>query len=52
MPDEGNRVHRGLKGVYFERSPTTYIDGQSGELHYRGYSIHDLAVNSTFEETT
>ena len=51
MPDDGNRVHRGLKGVYFERSPTTYIDGQSGELRYRGYSIHDLAANSTFEET-
>lgn len=51
MPDEGNRVHRGLKGVCFERSPTTFIDGRKGELRYRGYSIHDLAANSTFEET-
>ena len=39
-------------GVYFERSPTTFIDGRAGDLHYRGYSIHDLARNSTFEETS
>ena len=49
---EGERIHRGLKGVYFERSPTTFIDGRAGELRYRGYSIHDLAQNSTFEETS
>ena len=45
------RIHRGLKGVYFDRSPATYIDGQAGELRYYGYSIHDLAAHSTFEET-
>jgi len=28
-----------------------YIDGRAGELRYRGYSIHDLAEHSTFEET-
>jgi citrate synthase len=44
-------IHRGLKGVYFERSATTFIDGKAGELRYRGYSIHDLAQYSTFEET-
>lgn len=44
-------VHRGLKGVYFDRSPVCYIDGRAGELRYRGYSIHDLARASTFEET-
>lgn len=44
-------IHRGLKGVYFDRSPTTFIDGRSGELLYRGYSIHDLAEHSSFEET-
>ena len=46
-----DKIHRGLKGVYFDRSPATYIDGQAGELRYYGYSIHDLAENSTFEET-
>lgn len=45
------KVHRGLKDVYFERSETTFIDGRAGELRYRGYSIHDLAQHSTFEET-
>jgi citrate synthase len=45
------KIHRGLKGVYFDRSPCTFIDGKAGELRYRGYSIHDLAENSTFEET-
>ncbi|MGH8722548.1 MAG: citrate/2-methylcitrate synthase, partial [Burkholderiales bacterium] len=44
-------IHRGLKGVYFDRSRVCYIDGRAGELRYRGYSIHDLARNSTFEET-
>lgn len=44
-------IHRGLRGVYFERSSSTFIDGKAGELRYRGYSIHDLAQKSTFEET-
>jgi 2-methylcitrate synthase len=48
---EAIKIHRGLKGVYFDRSPCTFIDGKAGELRYRGYSIHDLAENSTFEET-
>ena len=44
-------IHRGLKGVYFDRSKVCFIDGRAGELRYRGYSIHDLAQKSTFEET-
>jgi citrate synthase len=44
-------IHRGLKGVYFDRSRVCFIDGRAGELRYRGYSIHDLAAHSTFEET-
>jgi citrate synthase len=44
-------IHRGLKGVYFDRSRVCYIDGRAGELRYRGYSIHDLAQHSTYEET-
>lgn len=45
------QIQRGLKGVYFDRSAATFIDGRSGELRYRGYSIHDLAQHSNFEET-
>jgi citrate synthase len=42
---------RGLKDVYFERSAVTFIDGKAGELRYRGYSIDELANQSSFEET-
>lgn len=45
------KIHRGLKGIYFERSGVSSIDGKAGELRYRGYSIHDLARHSSFEET-
>ncbi len=48
---ERTEIHRGLKGVYFDRSKVCFIDGRAGELLYRGYSIHDLAERSTFEET-
>ncbi|AVO38904.1 citrate/2-methylcitrate synthase [Pukyongiella litopenaei] len=44
------KINRGLKGVYFERSGVSDIDGAAGELSYRGYSIHDLATHSSFEE--
>lgn len=44
------KINRGLKGVYFERCGVSDIDGAKGELSYRGYSIHDLATQSTFEE--
>ncbi|NRB16596.1 MAG: citrate (Si)-synthase [Rhodobacteraceae bacterium] len=47
---ENVKINRGLKGVYFERSGVSDIDGSKGELSYRGYSIHDLATRSTFEE--
>jgi len=50
--DNEPKIYRGLKDVYFERSATTFIDGKAGELRYRGYSIHDLAEHSTFEETS
>ncbi len=44
------KINRGLKGIYFERSGVSHIDGTRGKLLYRGYSIHDLATQSTFEE--
>lgn len=44
------KINRGLKGVYFERSGVSDIDGAAGALSYRGYSIHDLATQSSFEE--
>jgi citrate synthase len=41
----------GLQGVVVADSEISYVDGQAGHLVYRGYSIEDLAANSTFEET-
>ena len=48
---EAVTINRGLKGIYFERSGVSSIDGRAGDLRYRGYSIHDLAEHSSFEET-
>jgi len=47
---EKNDIHRGLQGIFFDRSDVTFIDGKKGVLLYRGYSIDDLAAESTFEE--
>lgn len=46
------RINRGLKGVYFERSAVSDIDGAAGMLSYRGYSINDLAQHASFEEVS
>src|ERR1700733_14194560 len=41
----------GLEDVIAGESGICYIDGTKGILAYRGYNIHELATNSTFEET-
>ncbi|MFQ5767776.1 MAG: citrate/2-methylcitrate synthase, partial [Acidobacteriota bacterium] len=41
----------GLAGIVIAHSSLCFIDGQKGELRYRGYDIHDLARQATFEET-
>src|SRR5213593_2218687 len=41
----------GLEDVIAGESGICYIDGEKGILAYRGYNIHELATNSTFEET-
>ena len=42
---------KGLEGVVATTSSICYIDGEQGVLAYRGIDIHELADNSTFEET-
>ena len=44
-------LRRGLRDVYIDKTQSSFIDGDIGKLLYRGYSIHDLAEKSTFEET-
>ena len=46
------RMPAGLKDVIAGESGICYIDGAKGLLSYRGYNIHELAPNSTFEETS
>jgi len=41
----------GLENVPIKYTKITYIDGEKGELYYRGYNIVDLFNNSTYEET-
>jgi citrate synthase len=43
---------RGLKDVFLDTTESSYIDGEAGILLYRGYSIHDLASRSNFEEVS
>ncbi len=40
----------GLKGVIALESELSSIDGEKGELIYRGYTIEDLAEHATYEE--
>jgi citrate synthase len=42
----------GLQDVIAGQSGICFIDGKKGILSYRGYDIHELAPNSTFEETS
>jgi len=44
-------VHRGLVGIYFDRSAITEIDPLGSDLRYRGYSIDELADRANYEET-
>ncbi|MDP3063184.1 MAG: citrate/2-methylcitrate synthase, partial [Chloroflexota bacterium] len=50
MQVQTHDIRRGLKDVYFDKTTASFIDGAVGKLLYRGYSIHDLAEQSTFEE--
>lgn len=40
----------GLEGIIAAESEICFIDGDAGILSYRGYDIHTLAENATFEE--
>jgi len=40
----------GFKNTGSTQSAITYLDGENGILHYRGYSIEELAENATFLE--
>jgi citrate synthase len=41
-----------MEGLVAAQTGISHIDGKNGKLFYRGIDIHELAANSTFEETT
>jgi citrate synthase len=43
---------KGLEGVVVATSTLSLVEGTEGRLSYRGYDIHDLAEQATFEEVT
>src|SRR5579859_40990 len=44
------QVISGLEGVLACESSVCFIDGQAGVLEYRGYNIHDIAEQLSFED--
>jgi citrate synthase len=43
-------VNPGLEGVVVGETVLSNVEGEAGRLTYRGYDIHDLAENASFEE--
>jgi len=43
-------LKKGLEGVLVGESALSYIDGDEGQLIYRGYAIEDLAQEASYEE--
>ncbi len=41
----------GLEGVVALQSSICEVDGEHGKLYYRGIELHELATQSTYEET-
>jgi citrate synthase len=48
--EKEQKFREGLEDILAAESAICFIDGERGVLSYRGYDIHDLAENSTFEE--
>jgi citrate synthase len=46
----GDELKKGLEGVLVAESALSSIDGQAGQLVYRGYDIEDLARETSYEE--
>ena len=42
---------KGLEGVVAAQTALSLVDGEASQLYYRGIPIHELAENSSYEET-
>jgi len=47
-----NELEKGLEGVLVAESALSHIDGEAGQLVYRGYDIAELARETSYEEVT
>lgn len=43
-------IQRGLKGIVAAETLISHIDGEQGELFYRGYEIQEMTKRCSFEE--
>ena len=43
-------MHKGLKGIVAANTAISHIDGENGQLIYRGYEIRSLTQKYSFEE--
>jgi citrate synthase len=43
-------IQKGLKGVVAAETSISHIDGENGQLFYRGYEIRDITNGFSFEE--
>ena len=43
--------NEGLENVVVGNTSICAIDGEKGELRYRGYRVEDLCEHASFEET-
>lgn len=50
MTSDAPALSPGLEGIPIAESSVSKVDGEAGRLTYRGYSIEDLALRTTFEE--
>lgn len=50
MEGEINMFQKGLKGIVAAETLISHIDGDKGELFYRGYEIRELTKKFDFEE--
>jgi citrate synthase len=44
------QVVRGLEKVVAAETKISFVDGEKGEIYYRGYNLHELAGRTSFEE--
>lgn len=51
MPAKRPGKPSGLEGIIALQSSICEVDGERGKLYYRGIELHELATQSTYEET-